>query len=228
MTTNARRTIAGLVTARRTSRTGRGASTASPGVHRLPFAVAGLCAVAVFALTGCGGTHAGPAGAGSGGQGSVPDGWGLLTTKGVDVSYPKSGAVGFAEEGAAKRGKAAAAAVHAEGGVKLSTITVQLDFTHARSADEAAIGAEAGIQLGATLKGTKKVALRGATDARRIDFAFTSSGLAHTPPKGTRVDGVILTGLDSTKTTFAVRIDARQGLLPDADLKKIIDSVRVH
>jgi hypothetical protein len=39
---------------------------------------------------------------------------------------------------------------------------------------------------------------------------------------------VILTGLDSSDTTFAIRVDARQGSLPDGDLDRIIDSVEVH
>jgi hypothetical protein len=210
-----------------TSTLRRIARTARRPVRRLPSAAVGLCAVAPHAHTGCGDTDAGSSGGGSGAQGSVPDGWGTLTTKGVDVSYPK-GADGYTEESAAERGKAAAAAVRTADGVKTSTITVQLDFTKARSAEEAAIGAEAQVQLGATLQGTKKVALNGASDARRVDFEFTSTGRAHTPPKGTRVHGVILTGLDSTKKTFAVRIDAQKGVLPDADLKKIIESIEVH
>lgn len=210
-----------------TSTLRRIARTARRPVRHVPAVAVGLCAVTALTLTGCGDTHAGSSDGGSGAQGSVPDGWGTLTTKGVDVSYPK-GADGYAEESAAERGKAAAAAVRTANGVKTSTLTVQLDFTKARSAEDAAIGAEAQVQLGSTLQGTKKIALHGASDARRVDFEFTSTGEEHTPPKGTRVHGVILTGLDSTKTTFAVRVDAQRGSLSDADLKKIIDSIEVH
>ncbi|GHJ35343.1 hypothetical protein [Streptomyces sp. TS71-3] len=211
-----------------TTRLRRTAGAGRRPALRLPVAATGLCALAALALTGCGEGHSGASGNGSGAQGSAPDGWGTLATKSVDVSYPKSGAAGYTEESAAERGKAAAAAVRTDKGVKVSTITVQLDFTRARSADEAAIGAEAQVQLGATLQGTRKVSLSGAADARRVDFTFTSSGRAHTPPKGSRVHGVILTGLDSAKKTFAVRVDAQQGVLPDADLKDIIDSIEVH
>ena len=206
----------------------RTAPAARVRAHRLTATVAGLCAAAVLTLSGCGDTKAGSSGSGSQDQGSVPDGWGTLTTKGVDVSYPKSGPVAYTPQNAAERGRADAAAVHTEGDTRLSTITVELDFTKARTAEEAATGAEAGVQLGATLEGTRRISVDGTDDARRVDFTFTSTGRAHTPPKGTKVHGVIVTGLDSTKTTFAVRIDAQQGLLPDADLKKIINSIQVH
>ncbi|MGW1027605.1 hypothetical protein ACWD4J_28565 [Streptomyces sp. NPDC002577] len=181
--------------------------------------VCGVCAAALL-LTGCGG--------GDQEAGSVPSGWGTLKTKGVDVSYPK-GSGGYVEQSAAERSKHnAAAAVRTENGTTVSTITVQLDFTNADSAEEAAIGAEAGVQLGSTLQGEKDVKLAGADDARRVDFEFSSTGEKNTPPKGTRIHGVILTGLDSQKKTFAVRIDAQKGALDDAALKKIIDSVQVH
>ena len=80
------------------------------------------------ALTGCGSSGSG--------AGEVPEGWGTLKTKGVDVSYPK----GYEEQSAAERGKHnAAAAVRREGGKKVSVVTVQLGFTQANSAEQAAI-----------------------------------------------------------------------------------------
>lgn len=179
---------------------------------------AGLCAA--LALTGCG----------SDGKsaGSVPDGWGTFDTKGVSVSYPK-GDDGYTPQSDTERSKYnAAAAVREDGSTIVSTITVQLDFTNARSAEEAAIGAEAGVQLGSTIKDTKDVDLAGTDDAKRVDFEFSSTGEQGTPPKGTRVHGVILTGLDSEEKTFAVRIDAQKGALDDDVLKKIVDSVEVH
>ncbi|WDV54162.1 hypothetical protein PV963_29285 [Streptomyces coeruleorubidus] len=167
------------------------------------------------ALTGCASSEAG----------SVPDGWGTLRTKGVDVSYPK----GYEEQGAGERGRHnAAAAVRTEGGRKVSVITVQLGFTEANSAEQAAIAAEAGIQMGADVKGHKDVELAGADEAKRIDFTFKATGEDGGPPKGTPVGGVILAGLDSTDSAFAVRIDAQRGSLPDGDLDRIIDSVEVH
>lgn len=180
--------------------------------------VSAMCAALL--LTGCGGD----------GQeaDSVPGGWGTLKTKGVDVSYPK-GSAGYVERGADQRSEHnAAEAVRTEGGTIVSMITVQLGFTDADSAEEAAIAAEAGVQLGATLKGEKDVQLAGADEAKRVDFEFSSTGDENTPPKGTRLQGVILTGLDSREKTFAVRIDAKKGALDDADLSRIIDSVQVH
>jgi hypothetical protein len=182
--------------------------------RRACLAAALLTAVA---LTGCGSS-------GSGGA-SVPDGWGTLKTKGVDVSYPK----GYEEQGAGERGKHnAAAATRAEGGKTVSVITVQLGFTEANSAEQAAIAAEAGIQMGADVKGQKDVELAGADEAKRIDFTFKATGEDGGPPKGSPVQGVILAGLDSSEQTFAVRVDAQEGSLPDGDLDRIIDSVEVH
>jgi hypothetical protein len=169
------------------------------------------------ALTGCGSSDSG--------TGSVPEGWGTLRTKGVDVSYPK----GYEEQSAAERGKHnAAAAVRTEGGKKVSVVTVQLGFTEANSAEQAAIAAEAGIQMGADVKGQKDVELAGTDGAKRIDFSFKATGEDGGPAKGTPVEGVILAGLDPDDTAFAVRIDAQQGSLPDGDLDRIIDSVEVH
>ncbi|WP_327667260.1 hypothetical protein OHN37_29070 [Streptomyces sp. NBC_00485] len=170
------------------------------------------------------------AGCGDGGanSASVPDGWGTLKTKGVDVSYPK-GSGGYEEQGGAERSKYnAAAAVRTESGKTVSIITVQLDFTQASSAEQAAIAAEAGIQMGASVKGEKDVKAAGADEAKRIDFTFKSAGQGDDPPKGTPVRGVIVTGLDSSGKTFAVRVDAVRGKLSDADLTKIVDSVEVH
>ncbi|MET7714770.1 hypothetical protein [Streptomyces sp. NPDC005407] len=176
---------------------------------------AGIFASAI--LTGCGSEDSAAS--------TVPEGWKTLKTSSVSVSYPP----GFAEQGDAERSKFnAAAATLTEAGKAVGMITVQLDFTNADSAEEAAIGAKAGVQLGSTLKGQRDVKVAGTDDAKRIDFEFSSTGKANTPPKGTRIGGVIVTGLDSKDKTFAVRIDAQKGKLDDADLKKIIDSVEVR
>ncbi|MET8247729.1 hypothetical protein ABZV31_26985 [Streptomyces sp. NPDC005202] len=181
---------------------------------------AGLLTAAALTLSACG--------KGASDTASVPDGWGTLKTKGVSVSYPK-GPTGYVEQSAAERSRYnAAAAVRKQGGRTVSTITVQLDFTQADSAEQAAIAAEAGIQMGASVKGEKNVKPAGTDEAKRIDFTFKSTGEAGNPPKGTPIKGVILTGLDSSGTTFAVRIDAARGTLSDGDLKKITDSVEVH
>ena len=176
---------------------------------------AGIFASAI--LTGCGSADSA--------AGTVPEGWKTLKTLSVSVSYPP----GMTEQGEAERSTFnTAAATLTEGGKTVGVITVQLDFTDADSAEEAAIGAEAGIQLGSTLLGQQDVKVAGTDDAKRIDFEFSSTGEADTPSKGTRIGGVIVTGLDSKGKTFAVRIDAQKGKLDDADLKKIIDSIEVR
>jgi hypothetical protein len=183
--------------------------------------VAAGVATAVLAgtlLTGCG---SGRSAAGD----AVPEGWKTMDTKRVTVAHPAS----FKEQSDAKRSKHnAAAATLVEGGKTVGIITVQVDFTNADSAEEAAIGAEAGVQLGSTMKNTKDVTVSGTDEAKRVDFEYGSTGEGNTPAKGTRVDGVIVTGLDSKGVTFTVRIDAQRGKLSATDLNKIIKSIRVR
>ncbi|MFK0167216.1 hypothetical protein ACIQU5_00280 [Streptomyces sp. NPDC090306] len=184
---------------------------------RRTLVAAGLL-TAALALTGCGGDDAG----------AVPDGWGTLDTKGVSVSYPE-GSGGFRAQTDAERDKHnAAAAERDESGRTVALMTVQLDFTRAKSAEQAAIAAEAGIALGAKVTSDKDVRLAGTDEARRVDFTFTATGEDGGPAKGTPVEGVILTGLDSSGKTFAVRVDAQRGKLSDAELTKIVKSVEVH
>ncbi|MGW2860285.1 hypothetical protein [Streptomyces sp. NPDC001205] len=169
-------------------------------------------------LAGCGSDKVG-------GSASVPQGWHTLKTPTVSVSYPE----GYTEQGPANRSKYnAAAAVRTENGTTVSTLTVQIGFTNADSAEEAAIGAEAGIQMGASLLNTTDVKVAGTDAAKRVEFEFSSSGEDHLPAKGTRIHGVIVTGLDSKKQAFAVRVDAQKGKLDGADLEKIIKSVEVR
>ncbi|NJP50932.1 hypothetical protein HCJ93_12835 [Streptomyces sp. SBST2-5] len=179
-------------------------------------AAAGLLALL---LTACGNDSSSSASA------EVPDGWRTLETPRVSVACPP----GFREQDDSRRSKhnAAAAELRADGRT-VALITVQLDFTRANNAEQAAIAAEAGIQLGADVKGTDEVELSGTDDARRIDFTFEATGEGGGPAKGATVDGVILTGLDSEQETFAIRIDAQRGKLADADLKRIVDSVEVR
>lgn len=189
--------------------------------RRRTYAATGLpAAAALVALAGCG--------KGDSDSASVPDGWGTLKTKGVSVSYPKASS-GYTEQSATARGRYnAAAAVWTKDGRTVSTITVQLGFTQADSAERAAIAAEAGIAMGASVGAEKEVKLAGTDDARRVDFTFKSTGEDGDPPKGTPVKGVILAGLDSAGKTFAIRVDRTAGTLTDAGLKKLVASVEVH
>ncbi|MFI5757361.1 hypothetical protein [Streptomyces sp. NPDC051569] len=175
--------------------------------------------------------------------GTAPGGWPTLKTPAVTVAYPPA----FVPQGDARRSAYnAAAATLSEGGQDIGMITVQLDFTQADSAEEAAIGAEAGIALGSTPGKQTDIQVagpQGPEEARRIDFTFTGkatgkatgtgsgkgsgkgsgSGTAQDP----RINGVIIAGLDSAEKSYAVRIDAAQGKLSAGDLQKIIDSITV-
>ncbi|MFG2920546.1 hypothetical protein ACGFYA_03410 [Streptomyces sp. NPDC048305] len=171
-------------------------------------------------LAGCGGADAG----------SVPDGWGTLDTKSVSVGFPKD--QGYAPQPAAERSKAnAAVALKVEKGLRAGMVSVQLDFaTGVNDADEAAAAAGAGIGLGSTRKGTEDVTLAGeesAREARRIDYEFTSGGEESTPPKGTRMTGVVVAGVDSKDVPFAIRINAVKGELSPADLDSFVESITV-
>ncbi|MFF7728204.1 hypothetical protein [Streptomyces sp. NPDC008001] len=164
------------------------------------------------------------AGCGSEQPAAAPQDWKSLDAQRLSVSYPPA----FTELGAAERGKhTAAAAALADGGRTVGKIGVQLDFTTATSAETAAIGAEASIQLGSTLKGQKKIDVRGTGDARRVDYEFTSTGEQNTPAKGTRMTGVDIVGMDKKDEAFLVRINAVKGRLSDGDIEKIVESVRV-
>ncbi|MFJ7155507.1 hypothetical protein ACIQUQ_11265 [Streptomyces sp. NPDC101118] len=177
-------------------------------------------------LAGCGTAGGGGGNGGGGGAGPqavVPDGWGTLRTPTVSVAYPK-GPDGYREE-AAKDGPTA---VRERSGHKESVISIRMNFTNADSVEEAAIGAEAGIQLGSTLQGTRDIDLAGTGAAKRIDFEFTATGAPGGPPKGTRVAGLILTGLDSKGQSFAVRVDTVKAARSGSELAAVIKSVEVR
>src|SRR5690606_37679098 len=135
-------------------------------------AAAGLLALL---LTACGNDSSSAASA------EVPDGWRTLETPRGAVACPPR----VPEQDDSRRSKhsAAAADLRADGRT-VALITVQLDFTRANNAEQAAIAAEAGIQLGADVKGTDEVELSGTDDARRIDFTFEATGEGGGPAKG--------------------------------------------
>ncbi|MGF1343984.1 hypothetical protein ACQSMD_28370 [Streptomyces flavovirens] len=195
-----------------------------PGRHRTrgvrrPLAAACVLLAVGLIAAGCADDEA---------AGQAPEGWGELTTASVSVAHPPS----FRARSDAERDRHNAAEARlTEDGRTVGTLTVQLDFTDADSAEQAAIGAEAGVALGSRLTKQSDVRVEGpedVRDAKRVDFEFTSGGEGDNPPKGTRVSGVIITGLDTHRKTYAVRIDAAEGALPAADLDRIVESVTVR
>lgn len=213
----------------KTTRT-RGTTMAGRTSTMTAASVSGALATLLLLVAGCGADA---------GSGEVPEGWGTLKTPAVTVAHPAA----FQAQGTGERSKynAAAATLSDESGT-IGMITVQLDFTDADSVEEAAIGAEAGIALGSTLGKQEEIQVAGPDgdeEARRVNFQFTQKdsgagagggtpGGALDPKAGTRVDGVIIAGLDADDKTYAVRIDAVKGKLSKGDLKKIIDSITVN
>lgn len=183
---------------------------------------AGSLAVAVLAgalLVGCGT---------EGNAADVPEGWGTLDTRSLTVGYPE----GYKEQPASERSKHnAAVALQTAGGQRTGMVSVQLDFaTGVNSPEEAEAAAGAGVGLGSTHKGTSDVRLHGdekASEARRLDYEFTSTGEEQSPKKGTRMTGVLVAGLDSKGTCFAVRINAVKGALTDAQMDSFVNSITV-
>ena len=173
--------------------------------------------VAVLLLAGCGG---------GGSAATTPKGWGTLHTDRLSVAYPK----GF-KEAPVRTGNPyeVARAALTEGGTVVGTMSVEFDFgTGMHDADTAATGAEARIQLGATpVKTTKiKVAVPGGSEeARQITYTSTSRGRQGSPPKGTKLDGVMLTGVDTRERPYLITVSSKQGTLSSRDISDIVDSV---
>lgn len=166
-------------------------------------------------LTGCGSQAA-----------SDPDGeaWQTMSTPVLTVEHPAD----FTEAGKKARAGNDALATRTVDGTRVATIAVKLDYMKASTADMAAMGAEAAIQLGATLKGTEDVDVDGVEEAKQITYAFDSSGKQDTPPKGTRLNGTIIAGLDNEGDTFSVRIEYDKSHLTRAEVRKIVDSISVQ
>jgi hypothetical protein len=177
-------------------------------------------ALGLTLLTGCGGTEAA----------AVPDGWSTLDTKSVTVGYPED--LGYAVQPDAERSRAnAAVALKEENGLRTGMVSIQLHFaTGVSDAGEAAAAAGAGIGLGATRQKTEDVRLAGeesASEARRIDYEFTSTGEDRTPEKGTRMTGVVVAGVDSEDVPFAIRLNAVKDSLSAKDLDAFVESITV-
>lgn len=188
-----------------------------PHIPRAPrAALAGAAvAVALLVLGGCGTKT--PAGPGDGD-------WRTMRTSALTVDRPGD----FTEAPAAARAGNAALATRTVDGTRVATVSVQLDYMHATSAEMAAMGAEAAVQLGSTLEGTEDVEVDGVQEAKRVRYAFDSSGKKNTPPKGTRLQGTIIAGIDGHGDTFAVRIEYAEQHLSRQEVRRIIASIHVR
>ncbi|OIJ85407.1 hypothetical protein [Streptomyces colonosanans] len=174
--------------------------------------------VAGLLLTGCGG--------GGKSAATTPDGWGTLDTKRLSVAYPK----GFKEAPVGKGNPyEVARATLTEGGVMVASMSVEFDFgTGMHTADTAVIGAETRIQLGATPAKTTEIQVAGpdgSQEARKITYSFTSRGKEGTPPKGTKLDGMMVTGVDTEQRPYLITVNSKEGTLSNRDVSDIVDSV---
>ncbi|MDQ0750996.1 hypothetical protein QF034_005227 [Streptomyces africanus] len=174
--------------------------------------------VTALLLTGCGG--------GDATADAAPAGWGTLTTERLSVAYPK----GFKEVPAEKGSPyEVARATLTEDGVMTASMTVEFDFgTGMNTADMAAVGAESRVQLGATPVKTTEIDVAGPDgpeEARKITYTFTSKGKKGTPPKGTELAGVMLTGVDTRQRPYLITVNSKEGTLSRGDVSGIIDSI---
>ncbi|WP_285564933.1 hypothetical protein [Streptomyces sp. RTGN2] len=157
-------------------------------------------------------------------ESATPSGWKKLTGPTVSLAYPSD----LTEQSAAERGKLNdAAALRSEAGRPTVKVSIQSGFADASTGDDAASVGRALLMATTEVKGTKKADIKGAEDARRIDFTYTGTGVPQSPPKGATVDGVVITGVDSEGKIYSVRIDAQEGKLTEADRTKIVDSIQV-
>jgi hypothetical protein len=177
-------------------------------------ATAGLAAVL---LAACGGD-----GRGAG----TPQGWGTLETDRLTVAHPAE----FKEIAAADLAEEdAAGAIWTKDGVAAASMYVEFDYGQGiNDAEMAGTAAEARIQLGATPVDTTDAEVAGpdgTAEARRVDWTSTSTGGEGRPPKGTKLAGVMVAGLDAKDKPYLITVNAEKGLLSDKDIKDIIASI---
>lgn len=155
---------------------------------------------------------------------AAPSGWKELSGPTVSLSYPAE----LTEQSKAELGKLNdAAALRTEGDRPTVKVSIQSGFANASNGDDAASVGRALLMATTEVKDTKDADIEGAKGAKRIDFSYTGTGVPQSPPKGAKVNGVVITGVDSKGKIYSVRIDAQAGKLSDADRTKIVDSIEV-
>lgn len=173
--------------------------------------------VAGLLLTGC---------SGGGTMATTPEGWGTLNTDRLSVAYPKN----FEKVAVDQRNRYAVAQVRrTEGGTTVAAMFVEFDYgTNMSTAETAGIGAEARIQLGATPTKTTKIEVAGPDgpeEARKITYTFAAKGITGEPPKGTRLEGVMLAGVDDQSRPYLITVNSKPGILSNQDVSDIVDSI---
>lgn len=180
----------------------------------VPLRVAGAVAGGALLLAGCGGESGGGA----------PEGWRTLQTEKVTVAYPKGWkAVPKAE---LSKGTDGVAALE-KGGREIAKVGVQLDFMSSGDAELAAGAAQASIEFNGRIGKQQKVDVPGTDDAQRTDFTQTGDGSPGKAPKGAKINGIDIVGIDAEDHAFLVRIIGTEDGASKAELEKIADSVEV-
>ncbi|MCN9244470.1 hypothetical protein NGF19_27430 [Streptomyces sp. RY43-2] len=171
-------------------------------------------------LTGCGG--------GGKSAATTPEGWGTLNTERLSVAYPK----GFEKVAVDKRNHYEVARARlTEGGTMTAVLSVEFDYgTGMNTAKMAGVGAEARIQLGATPVKSTEIEVAGPDgpeEARKITYTFAAKGRPGEPAKGTRLDGLMLAGVDDQSRPYLITVNSKPGTLSSRDISDIIDSVEL-
>ncbi|MFE3597883.1 hypothetical protein [Streptomyces sp. NPDC059142] len=187
-----------------------------PRRHGVRTAVTAGLAAALLTACGTGGKEAA----------TTPQGWSTLTTDRLTVAYPAE----FKEVAAADLAEGnAAGAVRTKDGSPVGAIYVEFDYGQGiNDADMAGTAAEARVQLGATPSETTEIEVAGPdgrAEARRVDWTSTSTGAKGQPPKGTKLAGVMIAGLDTKDRPYLITVNAEKGLLSDKDIKDIVSGV---
>jgi hypothetical protein len=186
------------------------------GKSKLGLRTAVAVSVAGLFLAGCGGGNTAD---------STPEGWGTLDTERLSVAYPK----GFKEVAAEKVNEyEVARATLTEGGTLVAAMSVEFDYGSLNTVDMAAIGAEARIQLGATPVKTTEIEVAGPDgpeEARKITYTFSSKAREGEPPKSTKLEGMMLAGVDDQSRPYLITVNSKKGTLSSGHVSDIIDSI---
>ncbi len=115
-----------------------------------------------------------------------------------------------------------------EDGVLVAAMSVDFDYGDLHSTSLAAAGAKARIQIGATPTRTEDVEVAGPDgpeEARKITYTFTAKGREGEPPKGTKLEGLMVAGVDGRSRPYLVTVNSQEGTLSDRDVSDIVESI---
>lgn len=164
------------------------------------------------------------AGCGGQGAGAAPEGWKTLDTEQVSVSYPKEWkALPKSELSEGTDG----VAVLVKDGREIAKVGVQGNFLSKGDAKLAAGAAQASIEFNGRIGKQQKIDVPGTDDAQRTDFTQTGDGAPGKAPKGAKINGIDVVGVNAEDHAFLVRIIATEDGADKDELTQIAESVEV-